>query len=141
MNALHAAQIQFDGRLPTPVSETPQEQARAEWLHNAVEQLVRFGADVKFQRRLRRPQGVTQAQFALAVDEHVNNRLADGEVETSALGWLVITAQLKQADKTSAAELLGRSTHPLGMLGEIAERLLEPLAADALIAQAEDDLL
>jgi hypothetical protein len=24
MNALHAAQIQFDGRLPPPVSETPQ---------------------------------------------------------------------------------------------------------------------
>jgi hypothetical protein len=139
--ALKLAQLEHDNRLPAQVSETPQELARSEWLHNAVEQLVEFRSDVKFQRRMRPAQGVTQDQFALAVDEHVNNRLAGGEVETSALGLLVISAQRRQGDKVAAAELLGRSNHPLGMLGEIAERLLDPLADDALIAQAEDELL
>lgn len=139
--ALKLAQLEHDNRLPAQVSETPQELARSEWLHNAVEQLVEFRSDVKFQRRMRPAQGVTQDQFALAVDEHVNNRLAGGEVETSALGLLVISAQRRQGDKAAAAELLGRSSHTLGMLGEIAERLLEPLADDALIAQAEDELL
>jgi hypothetical protein len=37
--------------------------------------------------------------------------------------------------------LLGLSDHPQGALGEIAQALLEPLADDALIAQAEDDAL
>jgi hypothetical protein len=87
---------------------------------------------------MRPQQGVTAEEFALAVDEYVNNRLADSEVHTSALGWLLITATTGNADKTAAAELLGNSDHPLGKLGEIAEVLLEPLADDALIAQAED---
>lgn len=59
---------------------------------------------------------------------------------TSALGWLIITAERGQADKTATAELLGNSDHPLGKLGEIAEALLEPLADDALIAKVEDEL-
>lgn len=139
--ALKLAQLEHDNRLPVAVSETPQELARSEWLYNAAEQLVVFGSDVKLQRRMHPAQGVTQDQFALAVDEHVNGRLADCKVDTSALGWLVISALHRQADKTAAAELLGRSGHPLGMLGEIAEGLLEPLADDALIAQAEDELL
>jgi hypothetical protein len=87
------------------------------------------------------PQGVTANQFALAVDEFVNQRLADCEISTSALGWLLIAAERGQTDKTATAELLGRSDHPLGKLGEIAESLLEPLADDALKAQAEDDAL
>ena len=91
---------------------------------------------MSFQRRMRKPQGVTAAQFALAVDEHVNRRLADCEIETSALGWLLISAERGQADKTSTAELLGRSDHPLGKLGEIAEELLAPMADDAIKAQA-----
>lgn len=141
MNAALIAQLNYENRLPPPVSESPQEIARAEWLYNATEQLVRFGSDVLFQRRMRPQQGVTMQQFALAVDEHVNNRLADCEIKTSALGWLLITAERGQVDKTSAAELLGQSDHPLGKLGEIAEALLKPLANDALKAQAEDDEL
>jgi hypothetical protein len=139
--ALKLAQFEHDNRLPEQVSETPQEMARREWLYSAAEELVAFGADVKFQRRMRQAQGVTQAQFALAVDEHVNKRLADCQIYTSALGWLVISAQHHRGDKLAATELLGPSTHLLGMLGEIAEGLLEPLADDALIAQAEDELL
>lgn len=140
MNAALIAQLNYENRTPPPVSESPQDEARAEWLYNAAEELLR-GCGVSFQRRMRKPQGVTAAQFALAVDEHVNRRLADCEIETSALGWLLISAERGQADKTSTAELLGRSDHPLGKLGEIAEELLSPLADDALKAQAEDDAL
>jgi len=128
--ALKICQAAHDAQLPPPVSESAQELARAEWLYNAAEQLVRFGCDV---------QGVTAAQFAHSVDEFVNNRLADNEIDTSALGWLLIYANRGQTNKTVTAELLGRSDHPLGKLGEIAEILLAPLANDALKAQAEDD--
>ena len=135
MNAALIAQLNYENRTPPPVSESPKDEARAEWLYNAAEDLLR-GCGVSFQRRMRKPQGVTAAQFALAVDEHVNKRLADCEIETSALGWLLISAERGQADKTSTAELLGRSDHPLGKLGEIAEELLAPMADDAIKAQA-----
>ncbi|MCM8742371.1 hypothetical protein [Pseudomonas koreensis] len=141
MNATALAQSEFDNRLPPPVSETPRELARAEWLYNATEQLVRFGQDVKFQRRLRRPQAVTVAQLALAADELANNRQASCEVGTPALGWMLIANNCGRADKESTAELLGHSDHAFGKLGEIAEALLRPLADDALAAQDEDDEL
>ncbi|WP_460091135.1 hypothetical protein [Pseudomonas sp. S2_E02] len=139
-SALKICQVMHDAQLPPMVSESAQEVARAEWLYEATEQLVRFRTDVKFQRRLRPAQGVTVAQFALAVDEHVNGRLEGCEVNTPALGWLLVTTDDKP-DKTAVAELLGRSDHPLGKLGEIAEGLLRPLVDDALIAQAEDNEL
>lgn len=141
MNATELAQSEFDNRLPPPVSESPREVARSEWLYNSVEQLVRFGCDVSFQRRMRPAQGVTLVQFALAVDEHANGRLADCEVTTASLGYVLIAAERGHADKVAAAELLGPSDHPLGKLGEIAEGLLRPLVDDALIAQAEDNEL
>ena len=92
MNAALIAQLSYENRTPPPVSESPKDEARAEWLYNAAEELLR-GCGVSFQRRMRKPQGVTAAQFALAVDEHVNRRLADCEIETSALGWLLISAE------------------------------------------------
>ena len=141
MNATAIAQSEFDNRLPPPTSETPRELALAEWLYNTTEQLVRFGQDIKVQRRLRRPQVVTVAQLALAADELANNRQASCEVGTPALGWLLIANNCGRADKESTAELLGPSDHPFGKLGEIAEALLRPLADDALAAQAEDDEL
>ncbi|KGU87234.1 hypothetical protein [Pseudomonas mediterranea] len=134
--ALNICQTMHDAKLPPPVSETREEVARAEWLYNAAEDLLR-GVDVEFQRRMRQPQGVTVAELALAVDEHVNARLADGEVHSPALGWLMLS--LGRPDKNAIAELLGPSDHPLGKLGEIAEGLLWPLVEHALIAQAEDD--
>lgn len=137
--ALKICQAMHDAQLPPMVSESAQEVARAEWLYEATEQLVRFRTGVKFQRRLRPAQGVTVAQFALAVDEHANGRLADCEATTASLGYLLIAAERGHADKVAAAELLGPSDHPLGKLGEIAEGLLRPLADDALIAQAEDN--
>ncbi|MFJ4587871.1 hypothetical protein ACIP1Z_11265 [Pseudomonas moraviensis] len=138
--ALKICQAMHDAQLPPMVSESAQEVSRTEWLYEATEQLVRFRTDVKFQRRLRPAQGVTVAQFALAVDEHVNGRLAGCEVTTPALGWLLVTTD-DRPDKTAVAELLGPSDHPLGKLGEIAEGLLRPLVDDALIAQAEDNEL
>lgn len=141
MNATALAQSEFDNRLPPPVSESPLELARAEWLYNAVEQLVTLGCDVKVQRRLRKPQVVKVAQLALAADELVNKRLENCDINTPALGWLLIANNCGRADKDSAAELLGQSDHPFGKLGELAEALLRPLVNDALIAQAEDDEL
>lgn len=141
MNATALAQSEFDNRLPPPVSESPLELARAEWLYNAVEQLVTLGCDVKVQRRLRKPQVVKVAQLALAADELANARQADCEVGTPALGWMLIANNCGRADKDSVAHLLGYSDHPFGKLGEIAEALLRPLVDDALIAQAEDDEL
>lgn len=138
--ALKLCQAMYDAQLPPVMNESAKEVARSEWLFNATEQLVRFRVDVRFQRRLRPAQAVTVAQFALAVDEHVNNRLADCKVHTPALGWLLVTTDDKP-DKNAVAELLGPSDHPLGMLGEIAEGLLRPLVGDALIAQAEDEEL
>lgn len=137
--ALKICQAMHDAQLPPMVSESPLEVARAEWLHNAVESLLR-GVDVKIQRRWHQARVVTVADLALAVDEHVNNRLADCKVHTPALGWLLLSAD-GWADKNAIAELLGPSDHPFGKLGEIAQALLEPLADDALIAQAEDDEL
>jgi hypothetical protein len=137
--ALKICQAMHDGQLPPMVSESPREVARAEWLYNAVESLLR-GVDVKVQRRWHQARVVTVAALALAVDEHVNNRLADCKVHTPALGWLLLSAD-GRADKNAVAELLGPSDHPFGKLGEIAQALLEPLADDALIAQAEDDEL
>jgi hypothetical protein len=125
---------------PPMASENTWENARAEWLYNAVESLL-AGVDVKVQRRMRRPQTVTTAQLALAIDEHVNNRLADCEVHSPALGWLMLSLDNGRPDKNAIAELLGPSDHPLGKRGEIAQTLLEPLADDALIAQAEDNEL
>lgn len=138
MSALRKAQFEHDEQLPPPVSETAQEVAREEWLHNAVEQLVKFGCDVKFQRRMRKPQGVTLADLVAVADEYVNNRLADCEIHTPSLGRLLIENHCGRADKVSTAELLGSSDHPHGKLGEIAEALLRPLINDALIAEAED---
>lgn len=139
MNTTHFIPLRHGRRHPPLVSDSPQDAARADWLYDAAEELLR-GNNVSFQRRMRPQQGVTAEDFALAVDEYVNNRLADSEVNTSALGWLIITAERGHADKTAIAELLGNSDHPLGKLGEIAETLLDPLADDALIAKAEDEL-
>ena len=140
MSALRKPQFQHDEQMQPPVSETSQQLARSEWLYNAAEELAR-GGSVVFKRHLHPQQGVTAYQFALAVDEYANNLLADCGVDAPALGYLLIAGMAGSRVKSEALELLGRSDHPLGKLGEIAERLLQPLADDALIAQAEDNEL
>ena len=138
--ALKICQAMHDAKLPPIVSDSAQEVARNEWLYDAAERLMR-GRDVTFQRRMSPQQGVRFRDFALAVDEHVNSRLADCQVQTPSLGYMLIENKRGVADKVSADELLGPSDHSLGVLGEIAEKLLQPLVDDALIAQAEDDSL
>lgn len=140
MSALRKVQFEHDERLPPPVSKISQEVARSEWLYNAAEELARGGGLV-FKRHMHSQQGVTAYQFALAVDEYANNLLASCGIDTPALGYLLIAGMAGSRVKPEALELLGRSDHPLGKLGEIAELLLQPLADDALIAQAEDNEL
>jgi len=138
MNArFDICQAAHDAKPAPPVSESPEELARSAWLHDSAECLMR-GCDVTFQRRMNPQQGVRFRDFALAVDEHVNARLADCQVPTPSLGYMLIETKRGIVDKVSADELLGNSDHSLGMLGEIAEKLLQPLVDDALIAQAED---
>lgn len=132
MNAIALAQREFDNRQPPPVSETPQEIARAEWLYNAAEELLR-GCNVSFVRCFHGFQGVTADQFALAVDEHVNKRLADCEVETSALALATDRRRTRANGQDCGSRSAGPPDHPLGKLGEIAESLLSPLADDALM--------
>ena len=139
--ALKICQAMHDGQLPRVAVERPLSEAEKAWVANAVEQLVWFESDVTFKRRNRSPQGVTVDDLALAVDEHVNGRAADFQIHTPALGYLLIAAKHGRADKTAADELLGNSEHAHGKLGELAEALLQPLAREALIAQAEDDAL
>lgn len=138
--ALKICQERYDAQLPPPVSESAVEIARNEWLYNAAEQLI-GGVDITFQRRMCSPQGVTARQFALVVDEFVNNQLADNQYNRPLLGDLIIDAARGCTVKHEALELLGHSHHALGKLGEIAEALLSPIADDALAAQAEDDEL
>jgi hypothetical protein len=140
MNArLNICQAAHDAKLPPMVSETPQEIARAEWLYNAAERMIRAGLGVTVQLRGERARSVTMQDLALALDDHVNNRLADCMVSGASLGWLMLSINWSSHDKNAEEELLGHSDHVFGMRGEIAERLLAPLADDALKAQAEDD--
>lgn len=109
------------------------------WIENMAEQLVTFGADVKFKRALCKPVEVTQERFALAVDEHTTYALTRTKMSNSVLGRLVLagirgdTAQ----SKTVAREILNHQ-NPDALLLEIAAGLLEPVADDGVIAQDED---
>jgi hypothetical protein len=85
MNTTHFVPLRHERRHSPLVSDSPQGAARADWLYDTTEELLR-GGSVSFQRRMRPQQGVTAEEFALAVDEYVNNRLANSEVHTSALG-------------------------------------------------------
>jgi hypothetical protein len=140
MNTIQIARSKTLPRQAPLVNDSTPDDAWADWLYSAVEELLR-GDNVSFQRRMHKPQGISAEDFALAVDEYVNNRLADNEVHTPALGWLLITTAIGHSDKTAVAELLGDSDHPLGKLGEIAESLLLPLVDDALTAKAGDEEL
>jgi hypothetical protein len=126
MNTTHFVRLRHWRRHSPPVSDSPQDAARADWLYDSTEELLR-GGSVSFQRRMRPQQGETAEEFALAVDEYVNNRLANSEVHTSALGWLIISAERGQTDKTATAELLGNSDHREASLARSPRRCLSLL--------------
>ena len=134
MNALSAAQFEYDNRLPVALDTD----AERIWIDDAAEQLL-LGADVKFKRALHSPQGVTYEQFAAAVDEFVMGQLSAAGISNSVLGRLVLAAKRRASSDacTAAAEALN-SPNPDEALRQIAITLLMPLAKDALIAQAED---
>lgn len=135
--AMKLCQLEYDNRLPAE-SDASAEQA---WIENGVEQLM-LGADVTFKRRLHAPQGVTQEQFAIAVDEFVMDRLSEPGISNSVLGRLVLAAHGKaSADAASAANEALSSPDPKAALRQIAVRLLAPLARAGVLAHAEDDEL
>jgi hypothetical protein len=139
MNVQARAQSEFDNRLPSPVSEAAVEIARKAWIDNAVETLVDRRNDVQFKRRLNAPQGVTFRTFAAEVEQFAIN--SDSK-SPCAIGEMVIAGLL--GDRFLArdgAEDLMAVADPKEQLRIIAQGLVEPLADDALIAQAEDDEL
>lgn len=126
--------------LPPPDLDEYYDNAKDNWLIDAADSLI-HGADIKIQRRYRRAQGVAHAQFLTAVQMHLIERQIAGDDSEDWFAQLVVDAATGAPCKRVALRLLGESRHTHGMLFEIAEKLLEPLAHDALIVQAEDNEL
>lgn len=138
MQALRAAQFEYDNRLPPEVSETPQERAERHWIEEGIDQLMR-GADYLFQRRMRPKQGVTQERFAEAVDEFAMGQLGLQGASKSVLGRLVLAAHFKIGNEArNAADELMAVPNTDTVLREIARTLLQPMVKDGLVAQAEE---
>ena len=138
MNTVNQLTYFKDSGLPQP--DWDDDYAKDNWLIDAADSLI-HGADIKIQRRYRRAQGVQHAQFLTAVQMHLIDRQIAGEDNEDWFAQLVVDAATGAPCKRVALRLLGESQHTHGMLFEIAEKLLEPLAHDALIAQAEDNEL
>lgn len=127
--ALKLAQFEYDNRLPVEIDDS----AEREWVANGVEQLL-LGSDVE--------RGVTYERFAVAVDEFAMDQLGQTGISQSVLGRLILRVKYgSPANARTAADELLLSADPDKALREIAEALLRPLAADALIAMAEEDEL
>lgn len=137
--ALNICQERYDAQLPPPVSESAVEIARKEWIDNAVETLVDRRSDVQFKRRMHSVQGVTFKTFAAEVEQFAIN--SDSK-SPCAIGEMVIAGLLgdRFLARDGAEDLLAVAD-PKEQLRIIAQRLVEPLADDALAAQAEDDEL
>lgn len=137
--ALKICQERFDAQLPPPVSESAVEIARKEWIDSAVETLVDRRSDVQFKRRMHSAQGVTFKTFAAEVEQFAIN--SDSK-SPCAIGEMVIAGLLgdRFLARDGAEDLLAVAD-PKEQLRIIAQRLVEPLADDALAAQAEDDEL
>lgn len=133
MQALHVAQFEYDNRLPLDVSETVQEAAQRAWVDNAIEALL-DRQDVTFQRRFRKAQGVTHQDFAEAIDHFITDGGMDVSAGPAALGLLVLAGRSGVPSDVRAASARVISE---AKLREIARELLEPLAADAVQADAD----
>jgi formylglycine-generating enzyme required for sulfatase activity len=134
MGALRAAQWQYDNQLPPAVSDD--DAAQAEWIETHAAQLV-LGYRVSWGYRGERGE-ITQADFARAVQDHLNNRQIDGLDQQDAFGKLVM-AGMGTGSKGFIMELC---TYLMGgpkALKEIAADLLRPVAAKAVAAEQERD--
>lgn len=122
MNALSAAQFEYDNRLPPPVSES--DLAETEWLSANAERLM-DGNDVEWGYRKSDKGGVTADDFATAVQQHLVDRQMAGEDQRDAFARLVI------ANLTWGSRFDGRANAEYLMgdraaLKEIAMDLLRP---------------
>lgn len=133
--AMQICQARYDAMLPPdPVDNSEAERI---WVDNAACDLL-DGQDVKFQRRMRSPQGVTHEQFAQAVDEYVMANVNSPSV----IGRLILAAIRRDtSDAHGAAVEAICAPDSREALREVARTLLRPLAADGLVAQDEDDEL
>ncbi|KTC31877.1 hypothetical protein AO265_33425 [Pseudomonas sp. ABAC61] len=137
--AMQICQTWYDAMLPPESVDT--EEAERIWVDNAACDLLE-GQDVMFQRRMRSTQGVTHDQFAQAVDEYVMDHLCEPGMGATVIGRLILAAHRRDVSeaRSAAFEALD-SQDPDETLRDIARTLLRPLAADGLIAQAEDNEL
>ena len=128
MNALAAAQTEYDNRLPPPVSEI--DLAESEWLEANVSRLM-DGSDVEWGFRKADKGRVTADDFATAVQAYLVDRQIAGEDQRDAFARLVI------ANLTWGSRFDGRANAEYLMgsrkaLKEIATGLLAQHAARAV---------
>ncbi|MEE1869038.1 hypothetical protein [Pseudomonas auratipiscis] len=135
MGALRASQFEYDNRQPPPMIDTRADARRA-WQEEAGEQLAR-GSDIKVRRRLRAPRTITYSDFKTHIQFLLLKRWEEGEDKGDWLAEIVIQAAFGEPCRTTAANLLGENKADQHLI-ELAADFLEPLADDALIAQAED---
>lgn len=132
MGALRAAQFEYDNRMPPAVSDD--DVAQAEWIARCSAELV-SGYRVSWGYRGERGE-FTQADFARAVQDHLNNRQIDGLDTRDAFGQLVIAG----LGIGSAGFIMELCTYLVGgpkALKEIAADLVRPVAAKAVAAEQE----
>ncbi|MFV2949998.1 hypothetical protein [Pseudomonas japonica] len=134
MNALSKAQFEFDNRQPV---ELPDGEAERIWLENATEQLLNK-VDIKVKRQGKPVRSVTFEQFAQALDEHGMSKLQDYGVSPSAFGLLLWCAVCNPSGGKEVAENILGVPDATKFFRDIADGLLAPLAADGVIADAED---
>lgn len=133
MNALSKAQFEWDNRQPIDLPDNAAERA---WIENSAELLI-GGADVKVKRRGKPGRQVSFEQFTAALDEFAMERLQRHK-SSSVFGFLVWAALCSPRDAKGAAERLLEVPDTQRVMREVADRLLAPLAADGVIADAED---
>ncbi len=137
MNAalqLHRNQFDYDNREPVPLEDCEAEQA---WIENATEQLL-SKMDVKVKRQGKPVRSVTFEQFAQALDEHGMSKLQDYGVSPVAFGLLLWCAVYNPGGSKEVVENLLGVPDAKQVFRDIADALLAPLAADGVIADAED---
>ncbi|MDF9619527.1 hypothetical protein P5705_17920 [Pseudomonas entomophila] len=134
MGALRAAQFEYDNRMPAAVIDDDADQL--EWVEKHAAQLV-LGYRISWGYRGERGE-ITQADFAQAVQDHLNNRQIDGLDTRDAFGQLVMAGM----GTGSAGFIMELCTYLLGgtkVLKEIAADLVRPVAAKAVAAEQQRD--
>ena len=135
MPALRKAQQLYDNAEPedTSVANDP---AQA-WVEDKAEQLI-MSVDVMFKPRFGAPIGVLQTQFVAKLAEHLRMLQETEQDDLNALARLLLQVACGGPAKSMIEDVLGTSEHNRGKLYEIAEDMLKPFAADALVAEADD---